>query len=86
MDEYEKKEYKEVIEKFFAPKFVGVPHSVFGNFSDKGIVYRKEYGGELKILNLPAKNVLFNEYIRNINIEPVNSGKVIYFFKKIVTI
>jgi len=63
-----------------------VPHSVFGNFSDKGIVYRKEYGGELKILNLPAKNVLFNEYIRNINIEPVNSGKVIYFLKKIVTI
>jgi hypothetical protein len=83
MDEYEKKEYKEVIEKFFAPKYVGIPHKIFGNFYDKGIMYREELGGELKILNLPAKNVLFNEYIKNINIEPVNSGKVIKFFKNI---
>ncbi len=39
MDEYQKKEYKEVIEKFFAPKYVGIPKKVFGNFYDKGIMY-----------------------------------------------
>ena len=81
MDEYEKKEFKEVIEKFFAPKFVGAPNKIFGNFYDKGIIYREKLGGELRILNLPAKNVLFNEYIKNIKIEPINSGKVILFLK-----
>ena len=76
MDELQKKKFKELIEKFFAPQYVGTPYIVSGSFYDKGILYREESGGELKILNLPARNVLFNEYKNNIIIPPINSGKV----------
>jgi hypothetical protein len=77
MDKFEKTEFFGFIEKFFDSKYVGKPSMDFFNLYDQGIMYREKRGGELKILNLPAKNVLFEEY-KNIKVPNINSGYVIF--------